>query len=111
MSKKGSFSHCDKAHKIGGLSVKCIKVFNVSSNLLYKCENEGSLSDKDVLGSFGDREIVKKGSHWVKVGKNGGLSVKASKKRGSFWWHMARYPKLSAPPLGKSLSFMSESLS
>ena len=41
----------------------------------------------------------KTGGHWVKVGKNGGLSVKASKKKvGSFWWHMARNLKLSAPP-------------
>ena len=35
----------------------------------------------------------------MKVGKNGGLSVKVSEKKvGSFWWHMARNPKLSAPP-------------
>ena len=32
------------------------------------------------------------------VGKNGGLSVKASKKVGSFLWHMALNSKLSAPP-------------
>ena len=63
-----------------------------------KCENEGSLSNKDVPGSFGDKEFVKIGGHWVKVGKNGGLSVKVSEKVGSFWWHMARNPKLSAPP-------------
>ena len=35
-------------------------------------------------GSFGDKEFVKKRGHWVKVGKNGGLSVKASKKEGLF---------------------------
>ena len=27
--------------------------------LTIKCENEGSLSDKDVSGSFGDKEFVK----------------------------------------------------
>ena len=33
-------------------------------------------------GSFGDKEFVKKtGGHCVKVGKNGGLSVKASEKK------------------------------
>ena len=35
------------------------------------------------------------GGHWVKVGKNGGLSVKASKKSRVFL--VARNPKLSAP--------------
>ena len=33
----------------------------------------------------------------MKVGKNEDLSVKASEKIWSFWWHMARNPKLSAP--------------
>ena len=40
-----------------------------------------SLSDKDVSGSFDDKEFVKIGGHWVKVGKNGGLLVKASEKK------------------------------
>ena len=45
------------------------------------------------------RNFRKIGGHWVKIDKNGGLSVKASEKKvGSFWWHMARNPKLSAPP-------------
>ena len=52
---------------------------------IIKCENEGSLSDKDVSLSFGDKEFVKNRGHWVKVGKNGGLLVKASEKSiGSF---------------------------
>ena len=42
------------------------------------------LSDKDVSGSFGDKEIVKDRGSLVKVGKNGGLSVKASKKSRAF---------------------------
>ena len=61
--------------------------------LTTKCENEGSLSDKDVSGSLVTRsheEFVKNRGHWVKVGKNGGLSVKASEKSRVFWWHMAR---------------------
>ena len=93
-----------KHSKIGGLSVKCIKkggfqgqngqiFFNIcqikESNLLLKivnrltikCENEGSLSDKDVSGSFGDKEFVKHRGHWVNVSKNGGLSVKARGKK------------------------------
>ena len=44
------------------------------------------------------RSLLKIGGHRVKVGKNGGLSVKMSEKKiGSFWWHMAHNPKLSAP--------------
>ena len=95
-----------KRTKIGGLSVKYImnkgfqdqngkKFLNISSNvskfsknqiflpkivtcLTIKCEYEGSLSDKDVSGSFGDKEFVKDrgpfpGGHWVKVGKNEGV--------------------------------------
>ena len=60
--------------------------------LTIKCENEGSLSDGDVSGSFGDKEFVKNKESLGEL-KNGGLSVKV----GSFWWHMALNPKLSAP--------------
>ena len=35
---------------------------------------------QDVSGSFGDKEFVKNKGHWVKVGKNGGLSEKAREK-------------------------------
>ena len=76
-----------KRTKIGGLSVKCIKKYGLSGPkwpkisqhfvkfveileksiflpkivtcLTIKCENEGSMSDKDVSGSFGDKEFVK----------------------------------------------------
>ena len=41
----------------------------------------GSLSDKDVSGSFGDKEFVKNRGFLAEVGKNGGLSVKVSKKK------------------------------
>ena len=71
--------------------VKFVKIFEKSNFLpkivtclTIKCTNEGSLSDKDVSGSFGDKEFVKIGDHWVKVGENGGLSVKASEKRRVF---------------------------
>ena len=46
------------------------------------------------------RSLLKIGGHGVKVCKNGGLSVNASKKVGSFWWHMAHNPKL-IPPVGR----------
>ena len=76
-----------KRTKLGGLSVKCIKnrgfqsqngqkFLNIASNLskfsknpnflpkivtclTIECEHEGSFSDKDVSGSFGDKEFVK----------------------------------------------------
>ena len=66
-----------KRTKIEGLSVKCIKkkkaknfstfrqIFaksnflpTIVTCLTIKCENEGSLSDKDMSGSFSDKEFV-----------------------------------------------------
>ena len=38
----------------------------------------------NVSGSFGDEEFVKDRGSLVKVGKNGGLSVKASEKSMAF---------------------------
>ena len=114
-----------KRTKIEGLSVKCIKKLGLSGakwpkisqhfvkfveileksnflplivSLTIKCKNEGSLT-KMCQGLLVTRSLLKIGSQWVKVGKNGGLSVKVSKKKvGCFWWHMARNPKLSTPP-------------
>ena len=44
------------------------------------------------------RSLLKIGGHWVKVDKKwGSFSESAQKKVGSFWWHMARNPKLSPP--------------
>ena len=44
----------------------------IATYLTIKCENEGSLSDKDVSGSFGDKEFVKNrgslGQSWQKWG-------------------------------------------
>ena len=77
LKNRGSFSEMHQ--KIGAFRAKMVKNF---STFRQKCRN-----------------FRKIGGHWVKVGKNGGLLVKASKKKvGSFWWHMARNPKLSAPP-------------
>ena len=75
--------------KVSQHFVKFVEIFKKSNFLpkivtclTIKYENEGSLSDKDVSGSFRDKEFVYNvGGQWVKVGKNGSLSVKASKKR------------------------------
>ena len=87
--KKGGLS-VTKRTKIGGLSVKCIKKIGAFRAKMAK-----------IFSTFRQkcRNFRKIGGHWVKLGKNVGLSVKArGKKVGSFWWHMARNPKLSAPP-------------
>ena len=41
--------------------VKFVEIFEKSNFLpkIVTCENEGSLSDKDVSGSFGNKECVK----------------------------------------------------
>ena len=54
---------------------KSIFLPKIVTCLTIKCENEGSLNDKVVSGSFGDKELG------VEVGKNGGLSVKAREKK------------------------------
>ena len=54
------------------------KFLNISSNLSKFSKNRGSLGESwSKWGSFGESE---------------------RKKVGSFWWHMERNPKLSAPP-------------
>ena len=97
--------------KKGGLSgPKWPKIFEKSkflpkivTCLTIKYENEGSLSDKDVPGFFGDKEFVKNrgslGESWWKWGS----FSSERKKVGSFWWHIARNPKLSAPPPGSCI--------
>ena len=53
--------------------------------------------------------LRKIGGHWVKVGKNWGLSVESERRKvGSFWWHMVRNPKLNAPPPEHDLLFKAE---
>ena len=49
--------------------------------LTIKCENEGSLNDKDVSGSFGDKEFVKNRGSLVKVGKNWGPFGESERKK------------------------------
>ena len=69
----------------------------------YEMRKWGSLSDKDVSGSFGDKEFVKKiGVIGWKLVKMGVFRWKRAKQKVGvffffFWWHMARNPKLSAP--------------
>ena len=86
--KKGGLS-VTKCTKLEGLSVKCMH--QIKRGLSGPKWPKISISSK--MSKFS-----KIGGHWVKVGKNGSLSVKASEKVGSFWRHMARNPKLSAPP-------------
>ena len=49
-------------------------------------------------GPFGDKEFVKNRGHWVKVGKNGGLLVKASEKSRVFLVAHGVQPKVECPP-------------
>ena len=45
------------------------------------------------------RSLLKIGGHWAKVGQKWGSFGESERKQvGSFWWHMAHNPKLSAPP-------------
>ena len=105
--KRGSFS--DKVHKKRGFFsemhqkigafrawkwakisqhfVKFVEIFKKSNflaencHLTIKCKNGGLWVSKMCQGLSVTRSLLKIGGHWVKVGKNGGLSVKASEKK------------------------------
>ena len=103
--KKKSLS-VTKCTKTGGLSVKCIKKigafrakmakkfstfrqicrnfrkiqFFAENCLTINCENEGSLSDKDVSGSFGDKEFVKNSGLFGESWQMGVFRWKRAKK-------------------------------